>query len=108
MLYHLVSEHSCDKLGCRSALVIDGNVKNHQDVCMATAAGFVQFKGLRGQVQTGCSSTPGYNSLYCSLHKPSMVVSQNFELSEDHSDKNDVASKTSALAKQEPVGIIIG
>lgn len=74
---------------------------------MATAAGFVQFKGLRGQVQTGCPNTPGYKSLYCSLHKPSMVMPQHFELKED-SGENDVVSQASASAEAEPVGMIIG
>ena len=45
-------------------------MKNHRDVCKARDAGFISFEGLPGRVKTGCQRTPGYNSRYCSLHKP--------------------------------------
>lgn len=35
-------------------LVMDGNMKNHRDVCKATEAGFTKFDGLPGQVKIGC------------------------------------------------------
>ena len=79
-------------------------MKNHRNVCMATSAGYVEFKGLAGQVRTGCPKTPGYKSLYCSLHKPAMVQPQRCEV-----EKADgQSSQSSALAPEEPVGLIIG
>ena len=50
-------------------LVIDGNMKNHRDVCSATEVGFITFQGLPGKVKTGCQLTPDVRSRYCSKHK---------------------------------------
>lgn len=55
-------------------LVIDGNMKNHRDVCSATEAGFITFHGLPGKVKTGCQLTPDLRSRYCSKHKPRVCV----------------------------------
>ena len=38
--------HRCEKPGCGQALVPDGNMKNHWDVCSATYAGYAEFSGL--------------------------------------------------------------
>ena len=65
--------HSCKKPGCGSALVFDGNLKNHRDVCFAADAGYAEFKGLEGQVRVGCQNTPSYKSRYCELHKPKPI-----------------------------------
>ena len=62
--------HKCTTLGCNSVLVIDGNLKNHRDVCLAKEAGFITFQGLPGKVNTGCPLTPELRSRYCYLHKP--------------------------------------
>lgn len=51
-------------------LVLDGNFKNHRDVCKAKDAGYITFDGLPGQVKTGCQKSPALKSRYCSLHKP--------------------------------------
>lgn len=103
--------HSCDKPGCKKALVVDGNMKNHRDVCMATNAGYVEFKGLPGQVRTGCPNTPGYKSLYCSVHKPAMAQPQRYEVEEQGDcqlSPNDVKPSGSIKAPQEPIGMITG
>ena len=60
--------HQCYYPGCRSVLVMDGNMKNRRDVCYAKDAGFIQFDGLSGLIKTGCSATPAYKSRYCSNH----------------------------------------
>ena len=65
-----ISDHQCSTPGCKSVLILDGNMKNHRDVCKATHAGFTAFDGLPGQVKTGCQKTPDFKSRYCSLHKP--------------------------------------
>jgi hypothetical protein len=33
-------------------MVLDGNMKNHRDVCMAKDAGFIEFDGLPGSLCT--------------------------------------------------------
>ena len=49
---------------------MDGNMKNHRDVCLATEAGYAKFNGLPGKVKTGCPNTPHLNSRFCSVHTP--------------------------------------
>lgn len=49
-------------------------MKNHRDVCLATHAGYAEYQGLPGMVQTGCPNTPDYKSRFCSLHKPTIPV----------------------------------
>ena len=38
IFYHVSLEHRCDKNGCGSVIVLDGNMKNHRSVCLATHA----------------------------------------------------------------------
>ena len=64
------TEHRCDKKGCGHVLVIDGNMKNHRDVCLAREAGFAEFSGLPGKIKTGCPNTPQPKSRYCPSHTP--------------------------------------
>ena len=45
-------------------------MKNHHDVCRATHAGFLEYKGLSERVRTGCPNTPLMKSPYCQLHAP--------------------------------------
>ena len=59
--------HQCYYPGCRSVLVMDGNMKNRRDVCYAKDAGFIQFDGLSGLIKTGCSATPAYKSRFCPI-----------------------------------------
>uniref|UniRef100_A0A1X7VAC2 Uncharacterized protein n=1 Tax=Amphimedon queenslandica TaxID=400682 RepID=A0A1X7VAC2_AMPQE len=70
-----IKAHSCSKPGCGSVIVMDANMKNHRDVCLATEAGFVEYDGLPGTVKTGCPNSPSYASWYCTLHKPLVVKS---------------------------------
>ena len=72
----MYSEHRCEKQGSGQVLVIDGNMKNHRDVCLATQAGLVEFAGLPGKVTTGCPATPQPNSRYCATHAPTAFTSQ--------------------------------
>lgn len=64
-------------------LVMDGNMKNHRDVCKATEAGFTKFDGLPGQVKTGCQKTPDFKSRYCCLHKPRVCTLSDIDGQED-------------------------
>lgn len=52
------------------ALVLDGNMKNHRDVCMAKDAGYIEFDGILGSVKTGCQASPNYKSRFCAKHTP--------------------------------------
>lgn len=67
--------HQCEAKGCGTVLVIDGNLKNNREVCAAVDAGFVEYPGLAGKVQTGCMETPEQQSIYCSDHKPCRLLS---------------------------------
>lgn len=69
----LSTGHSCKYPGCRTVLVLDGNMKNHRDVCMARDAGFIEFDGLEGRLKTGCQATPAHKSRYCTSHSPQAV-----------------------------------
>lgn len=77
--------HRCDVPGCGEVLVLDGNMKNSREVCLATHAGYAEFTGLPGRVQTGCPNTPGHKSRYCSLHAPCTALPQDIQFSEDGS-----------------------
>ena len=77
--------------GCNNVLVIDGNFKNHRDICMATEAGFITFQGLPGKVKTGCLMTPDYKSRYCSLHKPHVCQKPVNDIDDEQNFEEDVA-----------------
>ena len=61
-------DHTCTYPGCGKVLVLDGNMKNYRDICMAKDAGFVEFRGLPGYIKTGCQHTPAYKCRYCEKH----------------------------------------
>ena len=75
----------CDVPGCGDVFILDGNMKNSREVCLATHAGYAKFSGLPGRVRTGCPNTPGHKSRYCSLHAPCTVLPQDIQFSEDGS-----------------------
>ena len=66
LLFHL--EHKCDFPGCKNVLVLDGNMKNHRDICLARDAGYIQHPGLPGHIKTGCMATPAFKSNFCNEH----------------------------------------
>ena len=72
-------------------LVVDGNLKNHRDVCMATEAGYVTFQGLPEKVKTGCALTPELRSQYCSLHKPRVCAKPLDDTSSTTDSTEDIA-----------------
>ena len=61
-------EHTCKYPGCKNVLVLDGNMKNRRDVCMAKDAGCIQYPNLPGHIKSGCTSSPQYKSRYCQKH----------------------------------------
>lgn len=77
------AEHRCDVTGCGKVLVLDGNMKNNQEVCFATDVGHTEFSGLAGMIQTGCPNTPAYKSRYCALHSPMVTTPQNVQFAEN-------------------------
>ena len=84
--------HRCSVSGCGETIVIDGNMKNHRDVCLATEAGYVEYLGLPGRVKTGCANTPDFKSRFCSLHKPTATVTrqENADIADAHVTGNQV------------------
>jgi len=54
--------------GCDHVLVIDGNMKNYQDIYYAKSAGHTEFVDLPGQIITDCINIPAYKSRYCTDH----------------------------------------
>ena len=98
----LLLAHRCLKSGCGKAIVLDGNMKNHQNVCNATLAGYAHFKGLDGQVQTGCPNTPVYKSSFCEIHKP--VMAKPLQLS---NPCNETTTNNIKLQNEEAVGMIV-
>ena len=50
-------------------IVIDGNMKNRRDVCMAREAGYTSYETLPGAIKTGCMNSPDPNSRFCKLHR---------------------------------------
>jgi len=60
--------HRCSYPGCGHVLVIDGNMKNHRDICFAKSSGQIEFMDLPGQINIGCINTPAYKSRYCADH----------------------------------------
>ena len=58
----VLPEHQCEKAGCRSVIVLDGNMKNNRSVCLATHAEYAEYDGLPGTIQTGCPNTPAHKS----------------------------------------------
>lgn len=81
-------------------LIIDGNIKNHRDVCFASHAGYTEYSGLPGKVCTGCPNTPDYSSRYCKTHKPTVAIPQ---VSEQGTDDRPQKS----LVQEDQVGLII-
>ena len=66
--------HQCQFPGCEYVLVIDGNMKNRRDVCLAKHAGKIQYNGLPGYVMTGCIQSPAFKSRYCKDHTERICV----------------------------------
>ena len=55
--------------------MLDGNMKNHRDVCAARIAGYAEYEGLPRRVKTGCTNTPLLRSRYCAVHTPTAFTS---------------------------------
>lgn len=89
-------DHRCKKPGCGKVFILDGNMKNHRDVCYATEAGYA---GLPGRIKTGCPNTPGFQSRYCSLHTR-VSYRQSLSFSENDEPENDDATKEETQALQ--------
>lgn len=45
-------------------------MKNRQDICAATEAGYAEYVGLPGKIKTGCQQSPAYKSKFCYEHSP--------------------------------------
>ncbi len=80
--------------------VMDGNMKNHRDVCFASNACYVEYQGLHGRVRSGCPNTTCHKSRYCTVYKPTIAISQ---------QEQEVGTSTlSSMISEDKVGMIIG
>ena len=84
-------------------MVVDGNMKNHRDVCFASSAGYVEYKGLPGRIQTGCPNTPDFKSSYCSLHKPVTIQHSSASCS-----TSGIENQSTSPGRNNKIGLIIG
>ncbi len=96
-----ILDHRCNGPGCGKVFVIDGNMKNHRDVCFAKEAGYAEYKGLPCKIRTGCPNTPDLKSRFCSKHKPTAVTPR-------HSQPTDCPGEASQGQSEQQQGIIIG
>lgn len=51
-------DHTCEAPGCRTVLVLDGNMKNARQVCMVKDIGELHFSNMIGSILIGCQNTP--------------------------------------------------
>lgn len=96
--------HRCGIPGCGEVLVLDGNMKNSREVCYATLAGYAEFSGVPGRVQTGCPNTPAFKSRYCSLHAPITAIPQDIQFS---NDGNPITANQSTSLEERHAALII-
>ena len=101
----LLEGHRCSVNGCGSALVLDGNMKNHRDVCAAQEAGYAEFNGLSGKVKTGCPNTPQLKSRYCPAHAPTAFNSDPAGIDDDSGIK---PLNSSLQRKEAQLAYIVG
>lgn len=73
--YVHTAEHKCNYPGCKEVLVLDGNMKNRRDVCMAKDAGCIQYPGIPGHIKSGCTASPQYKSRFCQEHTSRVSLS---------------------------------
>ena len=95
---------SCNRVQVHEARlwnVVDGNMKNHRQVCFATKAGYVDYRGLPGRVRTGCPNSPDYQSAFCHIHKPAVAMRQNI------GDGDDMPAAESMSEKGQLVILLI-
>ncbi len=85
--------------------MIDGNMKNNWEVCLATMAGYAEYKGLPGRVRTGCPNSPEYKSPFCCIHKPTVAVRQDTPLEDTPSSSGAAIQNTTP--EEEPIGYIV-
>ena len=91
-----IAEHTCKCPGCKEVLVIDGNMKNRRDVCMAKDAGYIQYLGLPGHIKSGYTLSPKFVSILsesCSEGKHAALYTRR------HSCRNDPRKKNNTFYK---------
>ena len=53
--FYSTTDHTCDKPGCCSVLVLKGNMKNALQVCVCRDVGELKFAEMNGSVVVGMS-----------------------------------------------------
>ena len=62
--FYSTIDHSCDKPGCHSVLVLDGNMKNARQVCGCRDVGELKFAGMNGSVVVGMYIISKFNTMH--------------------------------------------
>ena len=52
-LQYFTTDHTCNKPGCESVLVLDGNMTNARQACCCRDVGELKFAGMNGSVVIG-------------------------------------------------------
>ena len=86
----LLSSHVCEFPGCRSVLIMDGNMKNRRDVCAASEAEYIEYEGLPGALKTGCQFSPAYQTKYCNTHAPRISLKTDGKETKESCNKEGV------------------
>lgn len=84
--------------------MLDGNMKNHRDVCAASEAGYAEFNGLPGKIKTGCTNTPQLKSRYCPAHTPTAFRRQVVDINSEDAE----CATLQPSAKEDQVAYIVG
>ena len=79
-------------------------MKNNREVCSAKLAGYSEFSGLPGRLQTGCPNTPIPKSRYCSLHAPAAATLHKCQFSDDGSPES---TDQESEKEERPAAIIL-
>lgn len=60
----LFIDHICESPGCKSMLVLDGNMKNARQVCMVKDVAELHFSAINGSIVVGKCEMHNSNWLY--------------------------------------------
>ncbi|CAB4004926.1 Hypothetical predicted protein [Paramuricea clavata] len=95
VFYKKWTDHICDVPGCKSVVVIDGNMKNARQVCSCLDVGELHFDGMSGSILVGCQNTPGKKSRFCDVHKDAACAL-----------KDDWSSMTDSIEQKPTSGVL--
>ena len=95
--------HKCDKPGCESVVIIDGDLKPHRMLCAAKLCGVREFDNSDVRVVTGCTAHPGTKHKFCFKHRSeeSPILTED-KISQESRDKLKNHRKNNATSDKAP------